>query len=268
MPNYIGLEKEDKKKLLKYVTEKEYKDAILNASSLKQAMARAFHKPEPNRVKLPEFRTYIERNCENPKNKIVDFYTAMLYNKWSDKFDHHDKLKNMLNEISYNELTDEQKSEIESYRETYENSDMPINYDSYVRFLCLPNEEELAESEFNKIQKEKEKLEEDLTKKNEEHSQLLSEKNELMKQIKALNTENTKLKSFEQSYERMVAVDSIRIKMGSLFDESFTATSYKEIYEELNKKEKAAIDASDYDLCQKTLAAKYALSKAMKEENR
>ena len=49
------------------------------------------------------------------------------------------EIRKYLKNTSYYQLDDEQKEHLELYREKYEKTDLPITYDSFIRFICFPD---------------------------------------------------------------------------------------------------------------------------------
>lgn len=268
MNNYIELNSEERKNLIKYLSEKEFKKLITKHSPSKAALSKAFSKTEVSRVDFSLFKKYVENHCELPADEIVDFYSMMVGSKIANKFSSHEKVKAVIDESTYNNLSEEKRNTLELYRNEYDESGIPINYDSYIKFLCMPDDAAIKEIQENKTAELIKLLEEEVSKKEEENSKLLSEKSDLAKQVKNLNNENAKLKNFAQSYEKMLSVDNVALKVGSLLNDDFHAQTYDEIYKGLTSKEEEAASGGNHDLVLKILAAKYAVIKTMKEGNK
>ncbi len=261
MFNYIELEKDDRKKIIKYVNEKEYKKAERRISPPVAALTSAFGKAELSRVDYSTMKSYAYKNCVYPGNEIMKFYNALIERKISENIDFHSRLIELINDRTYSELDDETKGKIEEYRAGYEELDMPFGYDVYIRFLCVPEDssiEKLKEDTVDQLVKE---LQSELDKSHDEYNKLVKNFNEQVKQIRSQNNEIAKLKSEKEKYEKLLSVSDITGKLSDVLPEGFEARSYEEVYEKLNEIEADYYLNKEFDKCKRILSAKYAVIK-------
>lgn len=265
MFNFLELEKDDVKKILKVVGEKDYKKVSPSMAPSRLALNNAFQKAELSRVSISVLRSYVEKNVYNSKDEIVIFYCKMLGKKLTSEYKYTDKIAKVIDDNEYDKLTDEQKEKIEEYREEYNANPVIPVFENYVRFLCVASEESLKKIKDEKTQeimKEKSELIEKLT---NDYNRIVNEYNDLYKKNKQANKELDKANKSIESYKKSVSVDNIKYQLSDILPPDFKATTYREIYNELSRVEENCLEKSDYDLCKRIVAAKYAIVKILKE---
>ena len=261
MFNYIELEKDDRKKIIKYVNEKKYKKAERHISPPVAALTSAFGKPELSRVDYSTMRSYVYKNCVYPNNEIIKFYDILVERKMSDNIDFHSKLADLINDRTYSELDDETKAKIEEYRSEFDELEIPFGYDVYIRFLCVPEEssiEKLKEDTVDQLVKE---MQSKLDESQNEYNKLAKNFNEQVKQIRNQNNEIARLKSEKDKYEKLLSISNITEKLSDVLPEGFKAETYKEVYEKLNELEKDCYLKKEFDKCKRLLSAEYVVIK-------
>ena len=261
MFNYIELEKDDRKKIIKYVSEKEYKKADGHISPSVTALKEAFGgKIELSRVDYSTMRSYAYKNCVYPGNEVMKFYNTLIDRKLSENVDFHTELISLINDRTYSELDEETKEKIEDYRSEYDELEMPFGFDTYIRFLCVPEEssiEKLKEETVDQVVKE---MQAKLDEAHDEYNKLVKNFNEQVKQIRSQNNEIAKLKNEKEKYEKYFSVSNIVENVGEILPEGFEAKNHREIYEKLHEIESEYYLKNDLEKCRKILSAKYAVA--------
>ena len=260
MFNYIELENDDRNRIIKYVSEKEYKRADSHISPPVAALKDAFGQIELSRIDYSTMRSYAYKNCVYPGNEVMKFYNILIDRKLSENVDFHNELISLINDRSYCGLDEEAKEKIEDYRAEYNELEMPFEFDTYIRFLCVPEDssiEKFKEETVNQMVKE---MQTKLDEAHDEYNKLVKNYNEQVKQIRSLNNEIEKLKSEKEKYEKYFSVKNIVKNVSDILPEGFEAKTYREVFEKLNEIESDNYLKNDFEKCREILSAKYAVA--------
>ncbi len=261
MFNYLELDTDNRKKILKYVNEKDYKKTSSKIAPPIQALKKAFGKTELSRVDFAKMKMYVNEHNIYPDDEIMKFYNALIDKKLSNNIDFYKQLIELVNDNEYSELIKEKGSEIESFRSSYEELDMPFDYDTFIRFLCVPSNDSVEKMKAEEQNLIIEKLEGIIKEREEDYNKLAKSYNEQIKQIRTLNNDIGKLTNEKEKYEKIISIDSITEKLSSILPDDFKPYSYEEVYLKLNDLEQEQYEKGDYEKCRMIIAAKYSLIK-------
>ena len=259
MFNYLEIEKEEAKKLIKYVTEKDYKRGTSHFAPPKTALLRAFSKAELSRVDFSTMKAYANKNFVNPDDEVMVFYNKLIDRKLSETISFHSKLQNLVNNGKYEELSEDTKDEIEQYRASFDSLGVPISFDSYIKFLCVPSDSSIEKLNADKSEQKIKELENKINKIQEEYNSLAKDFNDQVKQIRVKNNEIDRLKSQIAEYEQMVSIGNVVGKLSDLLPKDYRPQSYEEVYKELEKYELQYYENNEFEKCKQILSAKFAL---------
>lgn len=266
--NLLILNEKDRKALLKLVNEKDIKFLIKREKLEKQALF-AF-KDRLDKVNVKVIYEYVYENCLNSDDAIVSAYKKLLGGKIADIFKNAKRVAKIVSESEFEELTEEQNKELEKYKKGYEDSEMPISYEEFIKINCIPNKEDtteqLIENALKSITKEKEKVEKELEKTKNQLFNLKTNFNKLNSDKKKIENDNKTLSKQIKSLEKKFSVENTITNIKKIIPEKFSSKTYEELLKELNELEGKYIADNKFDKAQEVLAAKYALIKSRKED--
>ena len=264
MFNFLELEKEDVKKLIKVVGEKDFKRAPQKILPDKRVVLKALKK-EINRVEFPKLRAYVEGHLDKMDDGIVVFYCKLLGVKLAKDYPFMDELHDVIGNSPFGELTDEQKANIAKHKEAYDANPVLDEYDNFIKFLCVPSKETIEKVVESKNEEILKGLQDEIEKIKTDYNRLVTDYNDQLKKTKVSNNEIERLKKANENLEKSMSFENVSFNLKQLLPAGFTATSMSEIYNELTKVEQVAMTTNNYELCNKALAAKFAVAKLMKE---
>ena len=277
MFNFLELDTDNRKRILKYdaaalleevsnVNEKDYKKSSQRIAPPVQALKKAFGKTELSRVDFAKMKMYVNEHCIYPDDEIMKFYNALIDKKLSDNIDFYRQVIELVDDKEYLKLKDDKNDEIESFRSSYEELDMPFDYDTFIRFLCVPSNDSVERMKAEEQNQIIGKLNEIIKEREEDYNKLAKSYNEQIKQIRTLNNDIGRLTNEKEKYEKILSIDNVTAKLGSLLPNDFEPTTYEEVYSKLNDLEHEQYEKGNYEKCRLIIAAKYSLIKIIDQK--
>lgn len=266
--NFIALDEKARKALFKLATEKDIKLIAKKNKNEKQYLLR--FKKNIERVTAAEIYKYVEENSLDQEDPIVDDFSKAICVKIVDKFGKASKLCDIIENTEFEELSDEQKEKLEEYREEYENKDLPISYEDFIKINCPPDQQtqitKIIEKAVGTVNKEKEKLEVELEKTKKQLYDLKTDFNNLNSEKKKIDAKNKENEKQLERINKKYSLDNATKKINKLLKTNFEKCSYEELFNELDNLEKELLSKGKHNELLDVLAAKYAITKIQKEE--
>lgn len=266
--NFTALDGKARKALFKLTSEKEIRSIAKKDKNEKQYLLR--FKKNIEKITVSELYKYFEENCLDQDDPIVEDVSKAICLKIVDKFEKAPKLGEIIDSKEFENLSDEQKEKLEEFREEYDEADMPISYEDFIKIHCIPDKQTqikiLIEKAVGSVNKEKEKIEAELEKTKKQLYDLKTDFNNLNSEKKKTDAKNKENEKQLERINKKFSLDNATKKINKLLKTNFEQSSYNELFNELDNLEKELLSKEKYSELLDVFAAKYAITKIQKEE--
>lgn len=265
MHNMPAMSEEEKKQLLKFVNDNDYKKFLKGKKIDTKIVYAAFQKVGMSSVPFGNFRSYVKDHIYDPDDTFVAIYLELLETKLERTVPSWVEITSIINDRKYKELSKDDLEKLEEYREAYEKADLPLPYDRMITYCCITSMSQFREAMEAKYKDQLQELKDAIEAEKKSHGETRKLLNEEIRNSKKLSRELEHNKAEMERYESMLSVDNAVIRLSDLLGIKDVNPDPKTLIESLNKLEVGCLNRQDYNRYMEILAAKYALAKVLEE---